>query len=325
MSAQQKYKYDASMALKAEGNRLHGQRQYREAAAKYSRAVANLEGMASREAADLRLACQNNLSNCHLQLGEWASCVELCGAVLAADGANRKALYRRGQAYSGMGRHEAAVADLERALELSPGDERPVVAEKLEEARQALAQAERLQAQGRRRVTGSAGQEHELLHGSLGVCLAQAWLAQELWKVQERWPESVWRRSLANIDACVPGRVRLTGVVIEEVTESSEQQEKQQPTPEQAPQQQEQQQKEGLVEDGCDFDDLPDLVPLSAPLAPAAVPQSSTAAGSGQAPPSGMPPGDPQQLQQAREMVMVGAAAQHLLLAAAMLCSAWSS
>lgn len=44
MGAQQRYQLDAAQQLKAEGNRLHGAKQFREAAEKYTRAIANLEG-----------------------------------------------------------------------------------------------------------------------------------------------------------------------------------------------------------------------------------------------------------------------------------------
>ena len=42
LSAQEQYQYDSSLALKAEGNRLHGARQFDAAVAKYERAVENL-------------------------------------------------------------------------------------------------------------------------------------------------------------------------------------------------------------------------------------------------------------------------------------------
>lgn len=54
-------------------------------------------GLTSRESRDLRTSCQSNLASCALQLGQWGRCAELCGTVLAADAANRKALYRRGE------------------------------------------------------------------------------------------------------------------------------------------------------------------------------------------------------------------------------------
>ena len=102
LTAQQKYQVDAAAQLKAEGNRLHGSKLYREAAVKYERAVSNLEGQASPQARQLRTSCQSNLASCFLQLEQWPQCVEMCGAVLGADPANRKALYRRGALDAGL-------------------------------------------------------------------------------------------------------------------------------------------------------------------------------------------------------------------------------
>lgn len=136
MSAQQKYQYDASTALKAEGNKLYGAGQYKAAAEKYQRGISNLTGHAFTEAVALRTTCQSNLASCYLQLEQWTDCVSQCDAVLQADPRNRKALYRRGQARTALGKHAAAVRDLEKALELSPESEKAVIKEKLDLARQ---------------------------------------------------------------------------------------------------------------------------------------------------------------------------------------------
>ena len=42
LSSQEQYQYDASLALKADGNRLHGAQKFDAAVAKYQRAVENL-------------------------------------------------------------------------------------------------------------------------------------------------------------------------------------------------------------------------------------------------------------------------------------------
>ena len=143
LSAQQKYQYDASNNLKAEGNRLHGLRNYKEAAEKYKRAIDNLTSHTSADSVTLRTACLGNLSNCYLQLGQWNDCVAQCDEVLLIDASNRKAFYRRGQAFSAQGRADEAIRDLRRALEMSPEAEKPVIKEKLEEAEQKLAHASR--------------------------------------------------------------------------------------------------------------------------------------------------------------------------------------
>lgn len=96
MSAQQKYALDGAAQLKAEGNALHGAKQWAAAAEKYERAVSNLEGQASAAAASLRTSCQSNLASCFLQQQRWQECADMAGRVLAAEASNRKALYRRG-------------------------------------------------------------------------------------------------------------------------------------------------------------------------------------------------------------------------------------
>jgi tetratricopeptide (TPR) repeat protein len=134
LSAQQKYQYDGSNQLKLEGNRLHGLKKYKEAAEKYKRATENLATHTAAESITLRTSCHSNLASCYLQLGRWNECVSECDAVLAADSANRKAFYRRGQAYVSLGKANEAVVDLKKALELSPESEKGVIREKLEEA-----------------------------------------------------------------------------------------------------------------------------------------------------------------------------------------------
>lgn len=74
--------------------------------------------------------------------------------MLAADGANRKALYRRGQALCALGRYAPAVDDLRRAVQLSPDSEKDVIREKLAEAKQKLRQESAVSG-GARRSGGS--------------------------------------------------------------------------------------------------------------------------------------------------------------------------
>ena len=135
-SAHQKYLLDGSTRLKTDGNRLHGLKQFQEAAEKYKQAVANLTAQTSTEATTLRTSCQSNLASCYLQLKQWKECVEACNAVLESDVSNRKALYRRGQAFVALGQGDEAVRDLSRAIDLSPESEKGVIREKLEEAEQ---------------------------------------------------------------------------------------------------------------------------------------------------------------------------------------------
>lgn len=74
LGAQQKYKQDAAVALKAEGNKLHGARQWQEAAAKYELALTNLEGG--------RMGC---LVGVCVRVGGWmGSMVAACPGMLLA-------------------------------------------------------------------------------------------------------------------------------------------------------------------------------------------------------------------------------------------------
>eukprot|EP00271_Cylindrocystis_brebissonii_P009211 TRINITY_DN2389_c0_g1_i1.p1 TRINITY_DN2389_c0_g1~~TRINITY_DN2389_c0_g1_i1.p1 ORF type:complete len:556 (+),score=130.03 TRINITY_DN2389_c0_g1_i1:257-1924(+) len=137
MQQQRNYQISASVSLKNQGNRLHGEGNYTEAAEKYTRATANLAGHTSPEAAALIKSCTLNLMLCGLKTKKWKDVVQLGSEVLALDSANVKALYRRGQAFKEMGRKRAAVKDLERASKLSPDDE--TIASYLRQARLELA------------------------------------------------------------------------------------------------------------------------------------------------------------------------------------------
>ncbi len=143
LSATQKYQLDGATRIKEEGNKLHGLKQYKQASDKYNSALTNVTSLPGAEAAALRTSCHSNLASCYLQLNQWDACVRECDAVIATDSSNRKALYRRGQAYCSLGRADAAVKDLKRALELSPESEKPLIKEKLDEAQQAQRHAAR--------------------------------------------------------------------------------------------------------------------------------------------------------------------------------------
>jgi hypothetical protein len=64
-------------------------------------------GQPSDQAQDIRKACMLNICSCHLNLGQLDYCAKECTEVLSIDASNRKALYRRGQAYSGLSRYTA--------------------------------------------------------------------------------------------------------------------------------------------------------------------------------------------------------------------------
>ena len=89
-------------------------------------------------AADLRKACQLNLSSCYLNMGRNRDVVALCGEVLGQETGIRQALYRRGQAFAALGEPRKAVRDMEAAIAASPENEKGVIAEKLAAVRRKL-------------------------------------------------------------------------------------------------------------------------------------------------------------------------------------------
>lgn len=121
--AQQSYYMQGALSLKNQGNQLHGQGKYAEAAEKYLRAKDNLMGQPSPEAKNLHLTCSLNLMSCYLKTNQFSEAVAEGDAVLRTHPGNLKALYRRGQAYKELGSLKLAVADLKKASELSPDDD----------------------------------------------------------------------------------------------------------------------------------------------------------------------------------------------------------
>ena len=65
----------------------------------------------------MRKACMLNLASCHLNTGQHTHCISECSAVLRDSAHDRKALYRRGQAYLALEDFPQAVRDLHEALE----------------------------------------------------------------------------------------------------------------------------------------------------------------------------------------------------------------
>eukprot|EP00850_Spirogloea_muscicola_P005478 SM000025S08373 [mRNA] locus=s25:363997:366827:- [translate_table: standard] len=140
--------YSAALGLKDEGNRLHRQGKYADAADKYKQAKAAVASISSVESSSLRQTCSVNLMSCYLKLAKYNDAIAEGSEVLQEDESNLKALYRRGQARKELGRlksslHtfckvlQAAVADLSRAADLAPDDE--TIGETLRQARDDLA------------------------------------------------------------------------------------------------------------------------------------------------------------------------------------------
>ncbi|GBG62457.1 hypothetical protein CBR_g30778 [Chara braunii] len=121
--SRQEYEYQAALRLKQEGNHLHGQGKYNDAAEKYQRAKKNLSSHSHKDSVSLRTVCSVNLISCYLKSKQYEAAISEGTEVLRSDPKNLKALYRRGLAYKEAGKLELAAADLQAAAELDPTDE----------------------------------------------------------------------------------------------------------------------------------------------------------------------------------------------------------
>ena len=130
--AAQDYALRGAEQLKKDGNKLVGEGKYTEAIEKYMRVKNNLKDDTSPNARALRTSCMLNMSLCFNKTDRFNSAISECTEVLRGDGRSLKAYYRRGQAYLHKKAFREAVADLRRAVKLSPGDE--TVAAELERA-----------------------------------------------------------------------------------------------------------------------------------------------------------------------------------------------
>ena len=97
--------------LKAQGNEAFQESRYEEAARKYTQALAKMEDKSSA----LALSCFNNRAACHQQASDFEKVVDDCCVVLRYEASNEKALLRRGLAYEGLQKFDAALKDM-RAL-----------------------------------------------------------------------------------------------------------------------------------------------------------------------------------------------------------------
>ena len=119
----------------AEGQKTIGNKRFKEgdhvaASSRYKQGATLLETVLEKEhlsgadkqaVVDLKHACHLNLANCQLKLEDWAGAERECSVVLEL-GANRKALFRRGQAYLKHGELQLAHTDLKAAAEMDSSD-----------------------------------------------------------------------------------------------------------------------------------------------------------------------------------------------------------
>jgi len=131
-----KDKFEAIPVLKEKANEFYRQQRYVEAAQQYAIAITCLEslsvfpveedtGQTTREAKQemlksLNILCRLNFAACKLKTNEYNLVIEQCSEILKEDPKNPKALFRRGVAYSRLGRDlELARQDFKTLLEMN--------------------------------------------------------------------------------------------------------------------------------------------------------------------------------------------------------------
>lgn len=81
-SGQAQYQLGGAKMLKEEGNTLHKAGKHSEALAQYDKAIANVSGLSSSDAVELKTSCELNKAMCHLKLEQWKPCEQVCSDVL---------------------------------------------------------------------------------------------------------------------------------------------------------------------------------------------------------------------------------------------------
>ena len=106
--------------FKQQGNDAVKKGDYKEARKKYAQATDYIDQDESKEAKDLMLGLNLNLSLCCTKLIEYHKAIEYATKALDINMHSTKAYFRRAQAKSAFGQHEEAIADLKIALEIEP-------------------------------------------------------------------------------------------------------------------------------------------------------------------------------------------------------------
>ncbi|CAE8636162.1 unnamed protein product [Polarella glacialis] len=146
-------------AFKEEGNRHHGEGNFKKALAAYHKVFCYVNGLQSptgdapaasssssvvpkdrvEDLKRLKQSTRLNMAACYLKLGEPQKCIDACSQVLE-HGALPKAHFRRAQAYAELRNFSGAVSDLERARVLAPDD--AAIAVELKRVRHAFMQGD---------------------------------------------------------------------------------------------------------------------------------------------------------------------------------------
>ena len=128
-------KLEALPKYRAEGNKLYGDKKFKEAAVKYAEALGCLEQLCLREKPrdeewnrldKMKIPFLLNYAQCKLLEKDYYEVIEHASTVLEKDQDNVKALYRRAKAHLGAWNPDSAREDFKRAAELDPTLQRTV-------------------------------------------------------------------------------------------------------------------------------------------------------------------------------------------------------
>lgn len=131
-----KTKYDLALHHKTRGVEFFKQSEYVESSRRFGKALrilcsipigvedapAEIDGVRVADIDGLRCNLYGNLASCYLKVRDAGMTIDLCDKVLAFDGGNVKALYRKGMGYVEEGEFEKARDVLVRVLEIEPGN-----------------------------------------------------------------------------------------------------------------------------------------------------------------------------------------------------------
>lgn len=153
---------EAAGKRKEEGNALFKEQKFREAAAKYEKAVGYFEysfGLKDDEKEEvnaLKLPCLLNMAMCQLKTEDFADAKLNCSKALDVDTKNVKALFRRAKAQAALGDYDLAKTDIREAVKYAPNNK---------ELRAEFARIKQLEAQHQAKEKGMA---QRMFAGGLG-------------------------------------------------------------------------------------------------------------------------------------------------------------